>query len=149
VRFLLVDRITELESGKRARGLKNVTLSEDFFTFHFPNFPVMPGALITECLVQLADWTVRENEEFASVGLPSCFESLKFYQMVRPGDCLELDVEVLERGANKYLFRGEARCANKIVASGRFALTVYNIEQLMPAEEARRLFQMIRPAERV
>jgi 3-hydroxyacyl-[acyl-carrier-protein] dehydratase len=147
VRFLLVDRITELESGKRARGIKNVTLSEDFFAFHFPDFPVMPGALITECLVQLADWTVRESENFAYVGLPFQFETIKFYNMVRPGDCLQLDVEVLDHPPGRYFFRCEARCNDKVVAVGRFALKVCRVEELMPIEEARRLFQMIRPTE--
>ena len=86
MRFLLVDRITHMEKGKRATGIKNVTLSEDFFTFHFPDHPIMPGALIAECLVQLADWTVRDSEDFASVALPSAFETIKFHHLVRPGD---------------------------------------------------------------
>jgi len=149
MRFLLVDRITELERGKRARGIKNVTLSEDFFAYHFPDYPVMPGALITECLVQLADWTVRENEDFASVGLPTQFETIKFYELVRPGDCLQLDVEVTGREPGKYLFRGEARCSGKIVSSGRFTLGVRCVDELMPPEEARRLFRIIRPLERI
>ena len=149
MRFLLVDRITELEHGKRARGIKNVTLSEDFFAFHFPDYPVMPGALITECLVQLADWTVRENEDFLSVGLPSHFESVKFHHMVRPGDCLQLDVEVVDRKPDQYFFRGEARCGDKVVAVARFVLNVRGMEAFMPIEEARRLFLVIRPTERV
>lgn len=143
-----MDRITELEHGKRARGIKNVTLSEDFFAFHFPDFPIMPGALITECLVQLADWTVRENEDFACAGLPSHFETIKFHQMVRPGDRLQLDVEVVDRQPGQYFFRGEARCDDKIVAAGRFVLNVCGVEDLMPQAESRRLFQLIRPVER-
>ena len=90
MRFLLVDRIRELESGKRAVGVKNVTLSEDFFTHHFPYHPIMPGALIMECLVQLADWMLRESTAFESVAMPSTVDSLKFYKLVRPGDQLKL-----------------------------------------------------------
>ncbi|HKE29636.1 MAG TPA: 3-hydroxyacyl-ACP dehydratase FabZ family protein [Bryobacteraceae bacterium] len=147
MRFLLVDRITELESGKRARGIKNVTLSEDFFTFHFPYFPIMPGALITECLVQLADWTVRESENFAYVGMPCQFETIKFHNMVRPGDRLQLDVEVVDHPPERYVFRCEARCDGKVVAVGRFEMRVRPVEELMPIEESRRLFQVIHPME--
>src|SRR5678816_1482356 len=95
MRFLLIDRITQLDRGTRARALKNVTLSEDYFTHHFPDQPIMPGALITECLVQLADWVLREREDFNVVALPSSFESVKFHQLVRPGDQLELEVELV------------------------------------------------------
>ena len=145
----MVDRITELERGKRARGIKNVTLSEDFFSFHFPDHPIMPGALIIECLVQLADWTVRENEDFAFVGLPCHFESIKFHHLVRPGDQLQLTVEVVAHEADQYFFRGEARCCDKVVAVGRFVLITHDVEGLMPPQEVRRLFRVICPEEQM
>ncbi len=144
MRFLLVDRITHMEKGKRAAGIKNVTLSEDFFTFHFPDHPIMPGALIAECMVQLADWTVRESEDFASVAVPSAFETLKFHHLVRPGDQLRLEVEVIGKQDGEYSFRGEARCGDNLVSAGRFTMTLHAAEEFHPAEEGRRLFQMIR-----
>lgn len=143
MRFLLVDHIIEMEPGLRARGIKNVTLSEDFFTHHFPEYPVMPGALITECLVQLADWTVRESEAFAFTGLPSSFESVKFHHLVRPGDRLQLEVEVVDRQPGLYAFRGEARCEDKVVTVARFVLKTQCMENLMASEEARRLYKVI------
>jgi 3-hydroxyacyl-[acyl-carrier-protein] dehydratase len=147
MRFLLVDRITHIEKGKRASGIKNVTLSEDFFAFHFPEHPIMPGALITECLVQLADWTVRENEDFESVAVLSSFETFKFYQLVRPGDQLQLEIEVTGRENGEYFFRGEARCGSKLMAVGRFKMSVRPADTLQPAEEGRRLYKMIRCGE--
>src|SRR6266849_4316503 len=122
MRFLLVDRITEIESGKRAVGVKNVTLSEDFFTHHFPNHPIMPGALITECLVQLADWLLRESTGFESIGTPASFDSLKFYKMVRPGDQLKLEVELTSRENGTCAMSGKARCEDETVAAGRFTM---------------------------
>jgi 3-hydroxyacyl-[acyl-carrier-protein] dehydratase len=147
MRFLLVDRITEIEKGKRAAGIKNVTLSEDFFAFHFPEHPIMPGALIAECLVQLADWTVRDNEDFEIVAVASAFDTIKFHNLVRPGDQLHLEVEVTGRENGDYFFRGEARCCGRVMAAGRFTMSVHPAGDLQPAEEGRRLYKMIRCGE--
>jgi 3-hydroxyacyl-[acyl-carrier-protein] dehydratase len=144
MRFLLVDRITGLESGKRAEGVKNVTLSEDFFTHHFPFHPIMPGALITECLVQLADWLIREHSDFESIATPASFDSLKFYRLVRPGDQLKLDVEIVSRENDRCDVRGEARCDNDKVAAGRFTMTLRPAGEFQPREEARKYYRMIR-----
>jgi 3-hydroxyacyl-[acyl-carrier-protein] dehydratase len=144
MRFLMVDRITELERGKRACALKNVTLSEDFFTHHFPLQPIMPGALIVECMVQLADWLIRENQNFDSAGLPAAFESIKFYQLVRPGDQLNLEVEVLDRENGQYRLNGQAQCAQQLVAAARFTMNLVPATDLQPAEDAKRFFEVIR-----
>lgn len=144
MRFLMVDRITELERGKRASALKNVTLSEDFFTHHFPQQPIMPGALIVECLVQLADWLIRENQNFDSAGLPAAFETIKFYQLVRPGDQLNLQVEVLDKENGHYRLSGQAQCAEQVVAIARFSMKLVPATDIQPAEEAKRLFDVIR-----
>jgi 3-hydroxyacyl-[acyl-carrier-protein] dehydratase len=148
MRFLLVDCITELESGKRASGVKNVTLSEDFFTFHFPNFPVMPGALIIECLVQLADWLLREHTDFEFLGIPESFDSVKFYSLVRPGDRLLLDVEIVGGQHEVHMVKGTARCEGRTVAVGRFTMTVKRASEYYTVEEARRLYKMLRVSER-
>jgi len=143
MRFLLVDRITSFESGKRASGIKNVTLSEDFFTHHFPNHPIMPGALITECLVQLADWVVRECHDFNCIGLPASFETLKFHRLVRPGDQLRLEVELLGTENGHCSFKGQARCENEVVAAARFTLHIEPAEAFQPRDESQRLFELI------
>jgi 3-hydroxyacyl-[acyl-carrier-protein] dehydratase len=144
MRFLLVDRITELDSGKRAAGVKNVTLSEDFFTHHFPFHPIMPGALITECLVQLADWMLRESTAFASVATPSTFDSLKFYKLVRPGDQLKLEVELVSQENGECVIRGRAKCETDTVAAGRFTMTLRPADEFQSAGEIRKLYRMIR-----
>jgi 3-hydroxyacyl-[acyl-carrier-protein] dehydratase len=144
MRFLLVDRITELDSGKRAAGIKNVSLSEDFFTHHFPFFPIMPGALITECLVQLADWMLRESSAFESIATPSTFDSLKFYKLVRPGDQLRLDVELVSREDAQCSFRGQAKIDSETVAVGRFTMTMRPGGAFQSPEESRRTYEMLR-----
>ena len=99
--FLLVDRITELEEGKRAAGYKNVTINEDFFNGHFPGYPVMPGVLIVEALAQVGATAVLSIEENTGrlaffAGIDNC----RFKRQVKPGDRLDLEVELTRlRGA--------------------------------------------------
>lgn len=145
MRFLLVDRITELVRGERATGLKNVTLSEDFFTHHFAYHPIMPGALITECLVQLADWLLRESVDFECVAIPSGFESVKFHRLVRPGDQLQLQVEVAGKEEEQFQLRGQVLCVGQVAVAARFSMKLFPAEHFQPAEEARMIFRMIRP----
>jgi 3-hydroxyacyl-[acyl-carrier-protein] dehydratase len=150
LRFLLVDRIEELASGRRARGLKNVTLSEDFFTHHFPGTPVMPGALISESLVQLAGWMIREESAFQRLGLAESFDRVKFHRLVHPGDQLVLEVERLdETEAERARFRGEATCRDRRVAEARFTLRLWPADLFEDAEQARRLFAVMTDPERL
>jgi 3-hydroxyacyl-[acyl-carrier-protein] dehydratase len=93
--FLLVDRIMELEEGKRAVGMKNVTINEAFFTGHFPQYPVMPGVLIVEALAQVSAiimLTKAGNE--GRLGLLAGIDHCRFKKQVKPGDQLRLEVDI-------------------------------------------------------
>ena len=95
--FLLVDKIIELEPGKRAVGIKNVTINEEFFTGHFPGRPVMPGVLIIEAMAQVAGVLMLNKKE--NIGKVAYFMSLdkaKFRKTVLPGDQLRLEVKVVK-----------------------------------------------------
>ena len=90
--FLLVDRITDGESGVWAKGIKCVTANEPFFTGHFPGFKVMPGVLIIEALAQVgavAILTAEGNQ--GKLALFGGIKNARFKQQVRPGDVLELE----------------------------------------------------------
>jgi len=143
MRFLLIDRIVEIKSGQRARAIKNVAMSEDFLTYHFPSTPIMPGALIAESAVQLAGWIVREATDFELSGLVTAFERARFMQLVRPGDQLELDVKVVELDDSQARFSAIARCRGKKVASGRFRQRLVPTGDLEAIEGARRLFEIL------
>ena len=93
--FLLVDRITELEPGGRAVGLKAVTANEPQFTGHFPGRPIMPGVLMVEALAQTAGVCVLTLEEYrGKLGLFAGIDDCRFRRLVVPGDTLRLEVTV-------------------------------------------------------
>ena len=99
--FLLIDRIREIELGKRIVALKNVTINEPFFEGHFPLRPIMPGVLILEAMAQAAGIlvfkTIDEKPDANSVYYLAGIDKARFKRPVVPGDQLELEV-VLERG---------------------------------------------------
>src|SRR6478735_8400764 len=93
--FLLVDKILEVEEGKKAVGIKNVTANEEFFNGHFPGYPVMPGVLIVEALAQVGAVAMLKKEENQGrlaffAGIDNC----RFKKQVVPGDQLRLEVEI-------------------------------------------------------
>jgi 3-hydroxyacyl-[acyl-carrier-protein] dehydratase len=93
--FLLVDRVTEIEEGKRVVGIKNVTANEPFFQGHFPDYPVMPGVLIVEALAQVGAIGVLGMESNkGKLGFLAGLDKCKFKQQVKPGDQLKLEVEI-------------------------------------------------------
>lgn len=93
--FLLVDRVIELDPGQRAVGLKNVTANEEFFQGHFPDYPVMPGVLIVEAMAQVGGVALLVLEEHkGKLALFAGINSVRFKRQVKPGDILQMTVEL-------------------------------------------------------
>jgi 3-hydroxyacyl-[acyl-carrier-protein] dehydratase len=93
--FLLVDRVVELEPGRRAVGIKQVSANEPQFTGHFPGRPIMPGVLMVEALAQAAGIAVLSLDEYrGKLGLFAGIDDCRFKRMVVPGDTLRLEVTV-------------------------------------------------------
>ncbi|PMC39078.1 3-hydroxyacyl-[acyl-carrier-protein] dehydratase FabZ [Bacillus sp. UMB0899] len=93
--FLLIDKITDLQEGKRAVGIKNVTANEKFFEGHFPDYPVMPGVLIVEALAQVSAVAMLTKEgNKGRLGLLAGIDQCRFKHQVKPGDQLMLEVEI-------------------------------------------------------
>jgi 3-hydroxyacyl-[acyl-carrier-protein] dehydratase len=129
--FLLVDRVIELEPGKRAVGLKNVTFNEQFFQGHFPGEPIMPGVLIVEALAQVGGVAVLSMPEHkGKLALFTGINNFRFKQMVKPGDQLELTVTMTAMRSN--LGKGEAvaKVEGKVVASGELWFALADREEV-------------------
>lgn len=95
--FLLVDRITECVAGKYAKGYKNLTINELFFQGHFPNNPIMPGVLQIEAMAQCAAPILLTLDKFkGKLALFAAMENVRFKGIVRPGDRLDMEVELLK-----------------------------------------------------
>jgi len=117
--FLLVDRIVEIELGKRIVGIKNVTYNEPFFPGHFPGRPIMPGVLIVEAMAQAAGVLVfksmPEGDHKRSVFFLG-MDNVKFRKPVIPGDQLRLEVEITRHRQSIWGFKGKAFVDEKLVA---------------------------------
>ncbi|NBD26739.1 3-hydroxyacyl-ACP dehydratase FabZ [Paenibacillus rhizovicinus] len=123
--FLLVDRILEVEEGKRAVGLKNVTMNEPFFTGHFPAYPVMPGVLIVEALAQVGTVAILMVEaNRGKIGFFAGIDNFRFRGQVTPGDTLILEVEITRLKGPIGKGQATAKVGDKVVAEGEimFAL---------------------------
>jgi 3-hydroxyacyl-[acyl-carrier-protein] dehydratase len=117
--FLLVDRIIEIEPGKRIAGIKNVTYNEPFFPGHFPGRPIMPGVLIVEAMAQTAGVlvfnTLSEGERNKLVYFLG-MDNVKFRKPVVPGDQLRLELEITKHRQSIWGFKGKALVDGKLVA---------------------------------
>ncbi len=109
--FLLVDRILELEPGKRAIGIKNVTANEPFFQGHFPQRAIMPGVLIIEAMAQVGGIMILSVEEHrGKLAYLGTVDGVKFRRPVVPGDTLQMETELLRIRGNM----GRVRCAARV-----------------------------------
>jgi 3-hydroxyacyl-[acyl-carrier-protein] dehydratase len=123
--FLLVDKILEVEFGKRAVGLKNVTMNEWFFQGHFPAYPVMPGVLIMEALAQVGAVALLGMEEYKGrIAFFGGLDGVRFKRQVMPGDVLRLEVEVLQFRGVVGKANGIATVDGKVAARGEMTFAI-------------------------
>lgn len=117
--FLLVDRIIDMEAGKRIVGIKNVTYNEPFFPGHFPGRPIMPGVLIIEAMAQTAGVLAFKSMPQDGPKRPVYFlgmDHVRFRKPVTPGDQLRLELEITRQRRSIYGFKGRAFVEGNLVA---------------------------------
>lgn len=127
--FLLVDKVVECDPGQRIAAIKNVTINEPFFQGHFPQKPVMPGVLIIEALAQATGLLALETEKVddSAIYLLVGVDKARFKRQVEPGDQLQLDVSVIKRRRDIWVFNGVASVDGKPVASAEIMCTARQI----------------------
>lgn len=122
--FLLVDKIKNYKKMDSCTGIKNVTINENFFQGHFPNFPVMPGVLIVEAMAQTSAVLVSKSleiEPYSKNVLFTGIENVKFRKSVFPGDTLELNVKILGNKMNIWFMEGVGIVDEKKVVEAKFS----------------------------
>jgi 3-hydroxyacyl-[acyl-carrier-protein] dehydratase len=126
--FLLVDRVLELEKGKRIKALKNVTMNEPYFVGHFPHRPVMPGVMILEALAQAAAILAFDNmgvfPDDKTVFYFAGIDAARFKRPVEPGDQLVLNVTLDRMKAGIVKFTAQATVDGAIAAEAELLCTM-------------------------
>ena len=123
----LVDRILTVSSLKEIRAVKNLSFREDYLRDHFPGFPLMPGALQVEAMIQAAQWLLRSSLDFPRADFaPVAVSNARYSKYVRPGDSLILTVSLVKQLENGYRFRGTGEVAGERTAQAQFELVPYS-----------------------
>lgn len=132
--FCMVDRIMSFEVGRRIEAVKALSFSEEYLADHFPAFPVMPGVLMLETMVQSAAWLLRLSENSkGSLFLMSEARAVRYGGFVKPGDILRVKVELTAREGDSASFKGKGTVDGRNAVAGRFVLREKQLGTLNPA----------------
>ncbi len=141
MRFILIDKVVSLEAGKQIRAVKNVSLSEEYLADHFPTFPVLPGVLLLEGLIESASWLVRKSENFAhSMILLEQARNVKYKSFLAPGAQIEYTIDVKTIEENVSSFVGVGISQGQRIVEARLGLRHFNLaddNSAMAAVDAR------------
>lgn len=137
MRFNLVDRIIEVEAGRRIRMAKNLTLAEEYLADHFPTFPVMPGVLMLQTLVEASSWLLRITEDFQhSIIVLREAKNVKYGNFMEPGKTLVVTAELTDSAGGESgelaLFKGKGEVDGNATVSARLTLARYNLQDRHP-----------------
>ena len=138
MKFSLVDRVLELQRGESIKTVKNLSLAEEYLQDHFPGFPVMPGVLMVESLVQTGAWLMRHDTDFSySCTLLKEAKAVKFNSFVSPGHSLQVECKVHKKSDTEYTFKAAGLLDGESSAvSARITLEQFNLADRNPDMEA-------------
>jgi 3-hydroxyacyl-[acyl-carrier-protein] dehydratase len=133
MRFILIDKITALEPGKTLTAVKSVSLAEEYLADHFPIFPVLPGVLLLEGLIESASWLVRENNQFAqSMVLLESARNVRYKSFAAPGMQIQYTVNAKAVEESTSSFTGFGKCGDEEIVSAQFTLRHFNLADSNP-----------------
>ena len=134
MRYHLIDRILAVEPGKTLRASKQLTLGEEYLADHFPSFPVMPGVLMLQALVESASWLIRLMRDFdPSVLVLREAKNVKYGTFFAPGNRMNVVVDFVGEADGKFAFKGKGEVNGQGTVSAAFSLGGYNLRDKNPA----------------
>ncbi|MBE7506746.1 MAG: beta-hydroxyacyl-ACP dehydratase [Planctomycetia bacterium] len=153
MKFILIDRILSIEPPSRIVTRKNLTLAEEYLADHFPTFPVMPGVMMLEAMVQSAAWLVRATQDFSkSMVVLEEAKNINYKSFVAPGRTLEVTAEAMEISEGLSQFKAFGMSDGQEMVKARLTLRHYNLSEKNPAlvdvdeklvVAARRVFDLV------
>ena len=128
MRFILIDKIISLEPAVSIKTVKNVSLAEEYLADHFPAFPVLPGVLMLEGIIESASWLVRVTENFAhSMVLLEEASNVRYKSFLAPAGQIEYTVQAKTIEENMSSFTGKGFCGDTLVVEAKIALRHFNL----------------------
>ncbi len=133
MKFILIDKVVSLKSGKEIKAVKCVSLAEEYLADHFPAFPVLPGVLLLQGMIESASWLVRETEHFAhSMILLEEARNVKYKSFLAPGSQIEYTVQAKSIEENISSFTGFGSSEGEHIVEARFGLRHFNLADKNP-----------------
>jgi 3-hydroxyacyl-[acyl-carrier-protein] dehydratase len=133
MRFTLIDRIVELEPGRRIMAVKALSLAEEYLADHFPKFPVLPGVLMLEAMTQAAAWLVRASEDFShSMVVLKQASNIKYGHFVKPGQILTVTAEILSQTEQETKLKAQGKVEDRMTVGARLVLERFNLATSNP-----------------
>ncbi|MBN2063383.1 MAG: beta-hydroxyacyl-ACP dehydratase [Sedimentisphaerales bacterium] len=128
MKFVLIDKITELKAGESLKAVKNVSLAEEYLADHFPDFPVLPGVMMIEALTQAAAMLVHVSSDFShSMVVLAEVKNAKYKSFVKPGNSLEISITAKTIGQQTSSFLAEGSCQGRSMVEARLELRHFNL----------------------
>ena len=141
MRFRMLDRIVELQSGEYITAVKQLRPDEEYLQDHFPRFPVMPGVLMLEAMFQASMWLVRCSEDFShSVVLLREARNIKFADFVVPGQTLTVNAHIQKQEDDTTRLKAQGTVNGSVAVSGRLILESFNLSDRYPEQGTLDLF---------
>jgi 3-hydroxyacyl-[acyl-carrier-protein] dehydratase len=132
LRFLLLDRVGRLERGKRIEAFRSVSLTEDYFSEHFPGNPIVPASLLFESFAQAATCLLETSSSFGKKAVPGFIHSAKFHRPVVPGHELSIEMTVESSSEDATMVSGIARQRDERCATIRLGMITAPFDEYVP-----------------